>query len=74
MECLVTGAATARLFAFEGAKLVLVDMNEEKGAALEAELKSEGIETLFLKADVTNEEEMKNVFDTTLSTFGNVGV
>jgi len=33
------GAATARLFADEGAKLVLVDMNEEKGAKVEKEFK-----------------------------------
>ena len=33
------GAATAKLFVEEGAKVVLVDLNEEKGKAFEAELK-----------------------------------
>jgi NAD(P)-dependent dehydrogenase (short-subunit alcohol dehydrogenase family) len=68
------GAATARLFASEGAKLVLVDFNAEKGAAFEAELKSEGYEAVFVKADVTSEADVKNIYDTTLSTFGKVDV
>ena len=68
------GAATARLFAAEGAKLVLADFNEEKGTAFEAELKSEGAEAVFVKADVTNEEDVKNIYDKALSTFGKVDV
>ncbi|WP_047985593.1 SDR family NAD(P)-dependent oxidoreductase [Ornithinibacillus californiensis] len=68
------GAATARLFASEGAKLVLVDFNAEKGAAFEAELKAEGYEAKFVKADVTSEADVKNIYDTTLSTFGKVDV
>ncbi|MBD7939163.1 MULTISPECIES: SDR family NAD(P)-dependent oxidoreductase [Cytobacillus] len=68
------GAATAKLFASEGAKLVLVDMNEEKGANFAAELKSQGAEAVFLKADVTSEEEVKNIFTTALDTFGKVDI
>lgn len=68
------GAATARLFASEGAKLVLVDFNEEKGAAFEAELKSEGYEAAFVKADVTSEEDVKNIYETALKTFGKVDI
>jgi NAD(P)-dependent dehydrogenase (short-subunit alcohol dehydrogenase family) len=68
------GAATARLFASEGAKLVLVDFNEEKGAAFEAELKSEGYEVVFVKADVTSEEDVKNIYETALKTFGKVDI
>ncbi|MDM5205596.1 MULTISPECIES: SDR family NAD(P)-dependent oxidoreductase [Cytobacillus] len=68
------GAATAKLFASEGAKLVLVDMNEEKGASFEAELKSQGAEAVFLKADVTSEVEVKNIFTTALDTFGKVDI
>ncbi|MEN2466878.1 glucose 1-dehydrogenase [Ornithinibacillus sp. FSL M8-0202] len=68
------GAATARLFAAEGAKLVLVDFNEEKGTAFEAELKSEGTEAIFVKADVTSEDDVNNIYDKTLSTFGKVDI
>lgn len=68
------GAATAKLFAKEGAKIVIVDMNEEKGKAFEQGLKNQGKEVLFVKADVTNEEDVQNVFSTTKSTFGKVDI
>ncbi|NLY80092.1 MAG: SDR family oxidoreductase [Lysinibacillus sp.] len=68
------GAETAKLFIQEGAKVVVVDMNEEKGKAFEEELKAQGGEALFVKADVTNEEDVKNVFDSTKSAFGKVDI
>lgn len=68
------GAATARLFVKEGAKVVLVDLNEEKGKAFEAELKEQNAEALFIKANITSEEEVANVFKQTLQTFGKVDV
>lgn len=68
------GAATAKLFVSEGAKVVLVDLNEEKGKAFEAELKAQNAEALFVKANITSEEEVQNVFKQTLKTFGKVDV
>lgn len=68
------GAETAKLFASEGAKLVLVDMNEEKGNAFESELKSNGVEAIFLQADVTNEEQVKNIYTKTISAFGKLDI
>ncbi|WP_423800855.1 SDR family NAD(P)-dependent oxidoreductase [Neobacillus sp. SAB-20_R2A] len=68
------GAATARLFVSEGAKVVLVDLNEEKGKAFEAELKTLNAEALFIKANITSEEDVANVFKQTVETFGKVDV
>jgi NAD(P)-dependent dehydrogenase (short-subunit alcohol dehydrogenase family) len=68
------GAATARLFVEEGAKVVLVDLNEEKGKAFEAELKAQNAEALFVKANITIEEEVQNIFKETLDTFGKVDI
>lgn len=68
------GAATAHLFAAEGAKLVLVDMNEEKGAEIEKELKAQGAEAIFVRADVTSEEDVKNIFQEASAAFGNVDI
>lgn len=68
------GAASATLFAKEGAKLVLVDMDEEKGAEFEAELIAQHAEAIFIKADVTNEGEVKNIIETTLSKFGKLDI
>ncbi|QUG41869.1 SDR family oxidoreductase [Psychrobacillus sp. INOP01] len=68
------GAATARLFVQEGAKVVLVDLNEEKGKAFEAELKAQNAEALFFKANITSEEEVQNIFKETIAAFGKVDV
>ncbi len=68
------GAETARLFVSEGAKVVLVDLNEEKGKAFEEELKAITPHVLFIKADITSEEEVENIFAQAVSTFGTVDV
>ncbi|WP_019394225.1 SDR family NAD(P)-dependent oxidoreductase [Priestia filamentosa] len=68
------GAATARLFVSEGAKVVLVDLNEEKGKAFEEELKAFNAEALFIKTDITSEEEVENLFKKTVETFGKVDI
>ncbi|MBB3110856.1 NAD(P)-dependent dehydrogenase (short-subunit alcohol dehydrogenase family) [Paenibacillus phyllosphaerae] len=68
------GAATARLFVSEGAKVVLVDLNEEKGKAFESELKASQAEALFVKANITSEEDVANVFEQAVATFGKVDV
>ncbi len=68
------GAAAASLFVSEGAKVVLVDLNEEKGKAFEAELKAKNAEALFIKANITSEEEVANIFKQTIDTFGKVDI
>ncbi|CAM5200061.1 NAD(P)-dependent dehydrogenase (Short-subunit alcohol dehydrogenase family) OS=Ureibacillus acetophenoni OX=614649 GN=SAMN05877842_11774 PE=3 SV=1 [Ureibacillus acetophenoni] len=68
------GAATAKLFVEEGAKVVLVDWNEENGKAFETELKGQGADVVFVKADVASEEDVANVYKTTIDTFGRVDI
>lgn len=68
------GAATARLFVSEGAKVVLVDLNEEKGKAFESELKALKVDALFVKANITSEEEVANIFTQTIEKFGKVDI
>ncbi len=68
------GAATARLFVSEGAKVVLVDLNEEKGKAFETELKALNYKALFIKANITSEEAVENIFKQTVETFGKVDI
>jgi NAD(P)-dependent dehydrogenase (short-subunit alcohol dehydrogenase family) len=50
------GEATARRLHEQGAVVTIADLNEDKGAALATEL---GEDTSFVKADVTNEEEVE---------------
>ncbi|PAD19880.1 SDR family NAD(P)-dependent oxidoreductase [Terribacillus saccharophilus] len=68
------GAATARLFAAEGAKLVLVDLNEEKGKMVEEELKAAGTEAVFIKTNITSENEVADLFKQAVTAFGKVDV
>lgn len=68
------GKASAELFASEGAKLVLVDVNEDEGQKVASELASKGHEAIFIQADVTSEEDAKNVFAETIEKHGRVDV
>ena len=49
------GAAEARLFAREGAKVVIGDVLEEDGHQTEAQINESGRECLFVRLDVTSE-------------------
>lgn len=65
------GASHAKRFIEEGAKVVLTDLNEEKGAAFAQEL---GENALFVKQNVTSEEDWKNVIAKAEEAFGPVNV
>ena len=65
------GEAHARRFVAEGAKVVLTDLNEEKGTLLASEL---GENALFIKQNVTSAEEWTAVVAKTEETFGPVDV
>ena len=61
------GAATAKLFAAEGAKVVLTDILEEEGTALADEI---GGSARFQRLDVTSETDWDALVAETLSAFG----
>lgn len=65
------GAAHAKLFIEQGAKVVLTDLNEEKGNAFAAEL---GENALFVKQNVTSEEDWATVIAKAEEAFGPVNV
>jgi NAD(P)-dependent dehydrogenase (short-subunit alcohol dehydrogenase family) len=53
------GAASARLFAAEGAAVGVIDRNTEAGEALVAELKAAGHKAVFAKADVSSKAQVE---------------
>ncbi len=65
------GASTARIFAREGAKVVLTDLNDKDGAAIAKEI---GANAVFVKHDVTSEGDWKTVAETALGKFGKIDV
>jgi NAD(P)-dependent dehydrogenase (short-subunit alcohol dehydrogenase family) len=68
------GAAEAKLFAKEGAKVVIGDVLEDLGKGLEAEINETGGEVLFVKLDVRKEEEWQRVVDATVRRFGKLDI
>lgn len=68
------GQATARAFAAEGARLMLSDINEEGGQQVAEELRSQGVDAHFLRADATNEEDIKALVAKTVETLGGLSV
>jgi len=68
------GRATAFAFAAEGAKLVVSGRQEEAGLALEKELRQQGADALFVKADVRRDFEVETLVDKTIARFGRLDV
>ncbi len=63
------GEATCKLFAREGARLVIVDIQEEKGRALAAALGAD-----FLRADMAVHKDVKAMIDYAENKFGRLDV
>jgi glucose 1-dehydrogenase len=68
------GAATARAFAAEGAKVVVSDVNEVGGTALVKDIAAEGGTALFCRADVAEPEDAKRLMQFALGHFGRLDV
>ena len=68
------GLATARLFAREGAKLVLVARNPEKLEVAAEELRIAGTEVLTIPADVSVSEECDKACEAAVARFGRIDV
>src|SRR5688572_12427044 len=65
------GEGTTRRLIAGGAKVVLADLNEEKGQALAREL---GEHAVFCKTNVTSEDEIQAAVDVVVTRFGKLNV
>ena len=68
------GAEEARLFAREGAKVVIGDILEDQGKQLEAQITESGRAALFVHLDVTSEPDWQHAVDATVARFGKLNV
>jgi NAD(P)-dependent dehydrogenase (short-subunit alcohol dehydrogenase family) len=68
------GREIARLFAQEGAKVVVSDYIEESGLETVGIIQKEGNEAIFVKADVASEADIDNLISQTVVTFGKVDI
>jgi NAD(P)-dependent dehydrogenase (short-subunit alcohol dehydrogenase family) len=64
------GAATARCFAAEGARVVVAEVNPETGAAITAELVAKGAQAVFVPTDVTDPTSVARMAQKTRDAFG----
>ena len=68
------GATEARMFAGEGAKVVIGDIRDELGMQVEAEIRELGGEAVYLHLDVTSEDDWQRAIETAEQQFGKVDV
>ena len=68
------GGAAARMFAREGAKVVLTDIKVEMGEATAAQIRENGADVMFMEHDVTNEERWLEVIAETVARYGKLDV
>ncbi len=68
------GAAEARMFAREGAKVVIGDLLEPQGRRVESEIKQAGGECVFVTLDVTQESSWERAVETAVTKFGKLDV
>jgi NAD(P)-dependent dehydrogenase (short-subunit alcohol dehydrogenase family) len=64
------GRAAALAFAKEGSRLVVSGRREEVGEALLSELRALGAEAEFVRSDVRNEDDVRELVDQTVARFG----
>ena len=68
------GQATAELFAEEGAKVVLADIDAENGETTAESIRRSGGQARFVRADISLEADAKRITDETLAAFGRVNI
>jgi NAD(P)-dependent dehydrogenase (short-subunit alcohol dehydrogenase family) len=66
--------ATAKAYVKEGAKVAIVELNREAGAAAEREISEAGGEALFIETDVTRDDSMRRAVEAAVARFGRLDV
>lgn len=68
------GAAEAKLFAREGAYVVICDLRETEGRQIESEIKEMGGNAVFIKLDVARQDEWNVVVNAAIDRFGRLDI
>ena len=68
------GSGMAKAMAKEGAKVAIVDLNEEQGNAVLSELQEISPDSMFIKADLTEREKLHEIVDTVVGKYGKLDV
>ena len=68
------GEGTAKMFAKEGASVVLVGRSVDKGTKIEQEITSNGGKALFIQCDVSKEEDVKKMIEKAVETYCKIDI
>jgi NAD(P)-dependent dehydrogenase (short-subunit alcohol dehydrogenase family) len=68
------GRATARLFARQGARVVVVDINVEDGQATADEIRTAGGDSLFIQANIGKMEQVQALIDSAYRHYGRLDI
>ena len=77
---IVTGSAQnvgeeiAKLFAFEGAKVIVVDINDKKGNEVKNKIIENGGEAIFVNCNVIDTEEVKKLISTAINKYKKIDI
>lgn len=77
---IVTGSARgigkeiARAFAEAGARVVIADIDIEAARLTASEMRESGYNVMSLKVDVSNEQNVKSIVETTIQEFGTIDI
>ena len=68
------GAVEAKLFAKEGAKVIIGDMLEDEGRRVEAEINESGGDCVFVLLDVSDEDAWRRAVNEAVSRYGKLDI
>ncbi|ASN06520.1 3-ketoacyl-ACP reductase [Virgibacillus necropolis] len=68
------GEEIAKTFGREGAKIVIAEINEETGSKVSDDLMSSGVEAVFVKTDVSDEQSVKEMVQVAVKHFDGIDI
>ena len=66
--------ATALAYVKEGARVAIIELNKDTGAAAEREVRAAGGDAIFIETDVTDNDSVKRAVDATVAKYGRLDV
>lgn len=68
------GATVAARFAREGARVIVADIDEDEGSTLADHLRGEGLDSTFVRVDISEESSVRSLVESVLARFGRIDV
>lgn len=68
------GRATAKLFAKEGAKVLITGRNEERAKEVVNDIKNEGYTASYIIVDMSNLEEVPKIYEKAIKEYGTIDI